>query len=180
MDEEQVIQATPPSQDGTSLEKKNDAINFQLDCLKIEISQIETVIGRLETYSQNSRNFSIALWIGGLTIMIGDSSLRPFLFLTSIIPILFWIIDARWIRFAKGPMIRAREIKNFINSSDLQATISAGRLHDFIVYDVMGEQYRGTEEYSRRTSFWHIIGYRTLYLHYGTMIILSLTLSIII
>jgi len=158
----------------------SDVLKYQLDCLKIEISQIESVIGRLETYSQNARNFSTALWVGGITIMAGQDSLQPYIFLISIIPLLFWFIDARWVRFTKGPIIRSREISKFINGPHLQASISSGRLEDFTVLDVMGKQYRGTEEYRKRTNLWHILGYRTLYLHYGTMVALSILISLVI
>lgn len=164
---------------GTSL-INNAALEYQLDILKLEMSEIENVIGRLETYSQNARTFSIAFWAGALALMAEHTSLQPYIYLTAVIPLLFWIVDARWVRFTKGPIIRSQEIHNFLNGPHLHAALESGRLKDFTVFDVMGKQYRNTEEYRRRTSIWHILSYRTLYLHYGAMVVLSVVVSAVL
>jgi hypothetical protein len=156
------------------------AIEYQLECLKTEIEAIGDVLQRLESYSQSARNFAVLLWVGTVTVMIAQPELRKFLLFTCTIPALFWYIDARWIQYTKGPMIRLREISSFLNSSRLEQSLQQSRLIDFMVLDIMGVQYKSTLEYRRRTSLFHISQYPTLLLFYGTLFVLSIGLGLAI
>jgi hypothetical protein len=159
---------------------QNEATKYRLECLKQEISQIDGVIGRLETYSQNARNFAAVLWIGSLTILSGQDSLKPFVFATAIIPVLFWIIDARWIHLAKGPITKYQAISEFVNSGQLETAILSGSIEGFQVLDVMGRQHHSDQSYQRRTKMWRVLTYRTLYLYYGLMISISIMIALVL
>ena len=159
---------------------QNEATKYRLECLKQEISQIDGVIGRLETYSQNARNFAAVLWIGSLTILSGQDSLKPFVLATAIVPILFWIIDARWIQLAKGPITRYQAISQFVNSEQLEAALLSGHIEGHQVLDVMGRQYHSDRSYRRRVNIWRVLTYRTLYLYYGLMIFISIMIALVL
>lgn len=78
---------------------KSDSIYFQL-ILK-ELDTIQNIIKNLDSLIQNSKNFALAFWGGGLYLIVQHLEVEKtpkgwLIILTAIIPILFWIMDFQW------------------------------------------------------------------------------------
>ena len=100
---------------------KSDSIYFQLT-LK-ELDTIQDIIKNLDSLIQNSKNFALAFWGGGLYLIVQylevDKSAKGWLIiLTAIIPILFWIMDFQWRKHILQCSIRMKNISKFLNSPD--------------------------------------------------------------
>ncbi len=98
---------------------KSDSIYFQL-ILK-ELDTIQDIIKNLDSLIQNSKNFAMAFWGGGLYLIVQhlqvDKTPKGWLIiLTAIIPILFWIMDFQWRKHILQCSIRMKNISKFINS----------------------------------------------------------------
>lgn len=98
---------------------KPDSIYFQL-ILK-ELDTIRDIIKNLDNLIQNSKNFALAFWGGGLYLIVQhlqvDTTPKGWLIiLTAIIPILFWIMDFQWRKHILQCSIRMKYISKFINS----------------------------------------------------------------
>lgn len=114
-----------------------------------------------------------------ITIIAGQSDLRKFIIITSIIPIVFWLVDTWWIYLYRGASFRFRKIKDFVNSNDLDLSYRQQRLVNFTVLDVSGKQYENTEEYKRFVSFGKIFFFKEMLFLYGGLIAFSLAIGII-
>ncbi len=100
---------------------KHDSIYFQL-ILK-ELDNIQDIIKNLDSLIQNSKNFAMVFWGGGLYLIVQhlqvDKNPKGYLIiLTAIIPILFWIMDFQWRKHILQCSIRMKNISKFINSPD--------------------------------------------------------------
>ncbi|MBU7583607.1 MAG: hypothetical protein KAF91_11965 [Nostoc sp. TH1S01] len=161
-------------------EFQKESFKYQLECLKLELDLVDRAIARLETITQNVKNFSVVVWVASITIFLGQSELRKYVAFTAILPILFWFIDAWWVHFHRGSYLRIKKIQEFLNSEDLTESFKQQKLINFKIIDVLGSQYRGTQEYEVYTSVSRIMKYRELFYLYTGLAISSIILEIIV
>lgn len=112
---------------------KSDSIFFQL-ILK-ELDTIQDIIKNLDSLIQNSKNFAMAFWGGGLYLIVQhlevDTAAKGWLIiLTAIIPILFWTMDFKWRKGILQCSIRMKNISKLLNSPDF-LKITHQELFDF-------------------------------------------------
>jgi len=121
---------------------KSDSIYFQL-ILK-ELDTIQDIIKNLDSLTQNSKNFALAFWGGGLYLIVQhlevDKNPKGWLIiLTALIPILFWIMDLKWRKHVLQCSIRMKNISKFLNSPHFLELINQDRLDNielkFPLYD---------------------------------------------
>ncbi|QIR40237.1 hypothetical protein HCG51_28360 [Tolypothrix sp. PCC 7910] len=141
-------------------EVEQQSFNYRLDCLKIEIDLVDRAISRLETITQNVKNFSVVVWVASITVFLGQAELRKFVIITAILPILFWFIDAWWVHHHRGAFLRMKKIKEFLNSEDLTASFKQQKLVNFSILDTFGEQYKGSRQYENYTNVQKIMLYK--------------------
>ncbi|OKH31311.1 hypothetical protein NIES2101_41645 [Calothrix sp. HK-06] len=106
-------QAINQPEEMSASEFQKESFKYQLDCLKLEIDLVDRAIARLETITQNVKNFSVAIWIASTSVFIGQNELRRYVAVTALLPLLFWFIDAWWMHFHRGAFLRMKKINNF-------------------------------------------------------------------
>ncbi|WP_414622775.1 hypothetical protein [Calothrix sp. CCY 0018] len=161
-------------------EFQEKSFQYQLDCLKLEIDLVDRSIARLETITQNVKNFSVVIWVASITIFLGQNELRKYVIVTALMPILFWFIDAWWMHFHRGAFLRMKKIKQFLNSDDLVKSFEQQSFVNFSVLDVQGEQYKGTQQYEIYTNVWRIMRYKELLFLYLGLAITSLIIEAVV
>jgi hypothetical protein len=149
-----------------------------MECLKIEINLVDNTISRIESITQSVKNFAIVAWAGTLTLIIGMSELRRYVVIVTVLPILFWLLDAWWVHRNRGAILRLKKIGEFINSEKLAESFKLQRLVDFTILDVVGNQYRDTKEYYAYAGFGKVMRYREFVLLYGGLVVISLVVGI--
>lgn len=56
------------------MQKGEDSLfDFQLDLIKTEISQIQEIIGRIDILTQQVKYWTILVWTGSISLIIGNS-----------------------------------------------------------------------------------------------------------
>ena len=109
-------------------EKSNgkEYFEFKLDVLKIELEQIHDIVGRIDTITQATKNWTVAIWSGGIALALSsnDVELKKFIILTAVVPFLFWFIDANFRRRQRKFLYRNGKISDFLNSENLKKEIS--------------------------------------------------------
>jgi len=163
--------------DVSSFQEKS--FNYQLECLKLEIDLVDREITRMETITQNVKNFSIVTWAGGITVFLGQDALRKYVIFTALLPLLFWFVDAWWIHLHAGVKLRLKKINEFINGENLSESFKQQRLVEFTVLDILGEQYRETKEYKLITNVLKIMEYKELRFLYGGLSTFSFVLGVL-
>jgi hypothetical protein len=157
---------------------KEEAFHYQLDLLKQELQSIDQAIARFDDQARATRGWAIAAWTGSVAVTLNSASLKPYLALTAIVPVLFWLVDARWNSLLRRFLFRERKIRDFLNSEKLVQSFGQARLVDFHVYDPAGKEDDKTPEYKDFVSFWRsMIKYGEVSIFYVGMIVLSITLA---
>jgi hypothetical protein len=163
--------------DVSSFQEKS--FNYQLECLKLEIDLVDREITRMETITQNVKNFSIVTWAAGITVFLGQDTLRKYIIFTAFLPLVFWFVDAWWIHLHIGAKLRLKKIKEFLNSEKLLESFKQQRLVEFTVLDILGRQYKGTKEYELITNVPKIMRYKELLFLYGGLSTFSFVLGVV-
>lgn len=74
MDEQQIKQVKPEEVELSEFQK--EAFKYQLECLKLELDLVDRAIARLETITQNVKNFSVVVWVASITVFLGQGELE--------------------------------------------------------------------------------------------------------
>lgn len=153
---------------------------YQLDILKLEIENIDKGIARMDEMRKAHMNWAIVTWAGGIGVLLGRPEYKGFLFLTAFIPLLFWIVGARWSLFQQAFIFRQNKISDFINSEEFSECFKKKCFSNFSVLDPVGREYVTTAEYKNKVNIWNSFKYRHILLLHLGMILISLIISLII
>jgi uncharacterized membrane protein len=129
------------------------AFRYQLKTLTLEIELINKTIARFDEHTRATRNWAIVTWAGSIAVCLGSKELRPYIIITVALPILFWLIDARWTALLRAFLYRQNKISEFLNDSRFCQSFERNQLVDFKLLDPRGRQYKGTAEYEQYVSF---------------------------
>ena len=135
------------------------SFEYQLDLLKAEIDIIDKAIARLDGITQTIKNWTIAIWIGVITLALSEPDLRQYILFTAVIPLPFWTLNAKWTYFLRGFIFRQDKIAQFLNGEHLVESFRQQKLIGIKVLDPRGAQYRKTEEYRKTVNFWRSFKY---------------------
>ncbi len=160
---------------------QNDAFNYQLEILKIELQNISDIISRINDVTYKIKNWAIVLWAGSIALILGKSgTLNDYLVLTSILPIIFWFVDA-WLRKAERSFIfRNIKISEFLNSEDFYNSFKEKKMKNFMLIDYRAKYYEDTDEYKQFTTIKSTFFFKELSILYFSMFSLSILLSLVI
>src|SRR5271165_7184445 len=161
-----------------SFDPESQAINYQLDFLKLEHQSINELIKRIDEITQTIKNWTVLIWAGSLSLALGQAKFRPFIFLTAILPIPFWFVDGWWRRIQRSCIFRSHKISAFLNGPNLAESVLQRKLVDFKVLDVRGVQYKNDDDFKAFISVRHTLFYKEVGGFYGALILLSLLLGI--
>ena len=124
-------------------EETTHLLNFQLDMLKTEIGHIQEIIARIDKSTQEVKNWAIIIWAGSISILISNANndFKKIIFLTAIVPFLFWFVDAQYRRRQRTFIFRNKKISDYINSEDFASSFKQKKLVNFTLLDLAGKQY---------------------------------------
>ncbi|MCP4109827.1 MAG: DUF2270 domain-containing protein [Desulfobacteraceae bacterium] len=159
------------------MSEKSNLIDHQIELLKLEMQFIDNTIGRIDNIAQGTKNWSIITWAGSIAIVIGKPELRPYIFLTGLLPLLFWYIDASWRRIQRRSAYRSNKITDYLNSESFIKSFDEKKLTDFIIYDPVGRQYSDSDEYKNYISMTRTLKFREVKLFYLSQFLVSLILE---
>lgn len=158
---------------------KSDSFEFKLKILEKELESINEIIERHDKFTQTTKNWAIVLWIGVLSLILKDNKqLSHFIFLTPVIPLIFWIVDATWRRLQNRSIYRSQKISEYLNSDDLEKAFSEKDFGEFVIWDVTGNQYNNEDDYKRFCSLWRSLRFGSVMRFYIAMIFLSLLIGV--
>ena len=159
-------------------EKDNKkCLEFQLELLKGEIQTINEIVGRIDTITQATKNWSIVTWVGSIGFLLGNEDTKPFIAATAILPLTFWIIDATWRRLQERSIYRARKISEFVNGNGLLTSFKKQKIETFTVLDPIGYSHKCEDEYRTSVAMKRTLFFREVWLIYCTLAFVSLILG---
>ncbi|MBN1815147.1 MAG: hypothetical protein JXA14_25160 [Anaerolineae bacterium] len=106
---------------------EEEAFNYQLETLKIELDLINQAFDRIDHMTQAIKNWSVVVWGGSIAVLLGVPELRQFVVLTGLVVLPFWISEGRWRSYIKRFINRQNKISDFLNSEDFIQSFKAKR-----------------------------------------------------
>ncbi|RJP46135.1 MAG: hypothetical protein C4583_19375 [Anaerolineaceae bacterium] len=159
---------------------KEHAFEYQLRMLEKEIDNIEHGIARFDDHTRAIRNWTVLTWTGAVAAIISQvPQYHQYIGITAIIPLLFWLVDARWTFLLRAFVYRQDKIAEFLNGPNLITSFQRQELVNFKVMDARAKQHRNESEFKRRVNYRRaFFGYRELIFFYGSLILVSLALEL--
>src|ERR1700730_16809976 len=137
----------PTALDAGENDPQARAFAYQLEFLKLEFGSINEIIKRIDEMTQRNKDWAVLIWTGSISLAISQPSLRRYVWLTAVLPLLFWFLDAWWRRIQRSCIFRIQKISEFLNGPDLVLSFQQQRLVDFHLLDPRSRRYRETEEF---------------------------------
>ena len=97
---------------------EEEAFNYQLEILKLELDLIDNAVDRINHMVQAIKNWSVVVWGGSIAVLLGVPELRQFVFLTGLVVLPFWISEGRWRSYVWRFIRRQNRISDFLNSAE--------------------------------------------------------------
>jgi hypothetical protein len=116
------------------------ALEYQLDMVKLEIETINTSIRQMDEISKSIKEWAIGLWTAAVGGALAVPRLTPFVGLTAVLPLLFWLVDTWHRRIQRKFIWRGIAIGDFLNDGRLSQSIESGTLIGFDVFDPPGRR----------------------------------------
>ncbi len=158
--------------------QQTQSFNYQLEFLKLEFDSINEIIKRMDEMTQRNKDWAVLIWAGSISLAISQAPLRRYILLTSVLPLLFWFIDAAWRRLQRTCIFRVQKIAEFLNGPNLVESFRQQKLVDFHLLDPRGLRYRDTEEYKAFSAIRRTMRFKEVGVFYLGLCILSLGLGL--
>lgn len=178
--------------------------NYHYQLLLKEIDLIDTTIRNLDDIIYKTKNFAIVFWGGSLYLIVqylkAFQAANTMIFLTVLIPLIFWAMHYRWQKHLSMCAARERMISYFINGPSFEKWLAGDRSVRFPLYDVPGWIYTRqvarearvkwqelgvdvAEEYlldEGELRFWKILFYKDAKWYYTIMILVSILFGVMV
>jgi hypothetical protein len=99
--------------------------NTQFELLKMELELVNSAIRQLDDITKSIKNWSIVTWTASIGLAVSQQQLHAFVWLTAIVPFLFWFADSSFRRIHRSFIVRLRDIAEYVNSEPLAASAEA-------------------------------------------------------
>jgi hypothetical protein len=113
-------------------------------------------------------------WTASVGVSLASNELKKFIWLTAVIPILFWILDASYRRVQRTFIGRNRKIREFINSDDFK---NAATLEEPFDFNLLEMRIKSDDWKDKMLG---VMIFRTVWVLYGGLSFLSIIVWIVI
>ena len=111
--------------------QERHVFDIQVEILKAELTHIDGAIRQHDDITKNVKNWAIVTWTASIGLALKDQDLHPFVWLTAIVPMVFWIVDGSFRRIQRSFISRLQQISHFVNSPQFRVAAETGARMDF-------------------------------------------------
>jgi len=91
-------------------------LDIQLEMLNAELNHIGGAIRQHDEITKSVKNWAVVTWTASIGLALKEPDLHRFLWITAIVPLVFWVVDGSFRRIQRSFIGRVREISNFVKS----------------------------------------------------------------
>lgn len=165
-------------------ERANTTKTFdaQLELLKMELDLVNKAIGQQDEITKSIKNWSIVTWTASIGLAVSQPQLHPFLWLTAVIPFLFWFVDASFRRIQRSFIIRVKDIADHVNSDSFRNSAETGAPIDFPLLEMRSRKKYPISDWNnwRKTHLFGVMTFRSVSFLYGGLIIVSVVMWLVL
>ena len=159
--------------------KEASVLEHQLEFLKLEIETINSSIRQMDDITKSVKEWTIGLWTAAVGGALVTENLSPYVALTALIPLLFWLVDTWHRRIQRKFIWRNIQISKFLNSDDLVKSFENDRLTGFPLFDPKARLSKNDGEYTKFVSWRQVMLFRSLSILYLGLAVISLILGVL-
>jgi hypothetical protein len=154
------------------------ALQYQLEMLKVEVEVVNATIRQMDEISKSLKEWAITVWAGSLGGALATPNLTRYVWATTAIPLLFWLVDSYHHVVQRKFIWRSLRIMDFLNGEALERSFAQGRIVDFVVMDVGNRRDRDNPEMQGFTAWSRVLMFRTQSLLYLGLAFVSVAVAI--
>jgi hypothetical protein len=106
-------------------------VDFQWELLKAELTHIGGTIRQHDEITKSVKNWAVVTWTASIGLSLKDPHLHRFVWITAIVPLVFWIVDGSYRRIQRSFIRRITDISNYVNSSAFRVEAAEGSPLEF-------------------------------------------------
>jgi hypothetical protein len=125
----------------------------QMELLKLQLTLIDNAIRQLDEITKSVKNWAIVAWTGSVGIALATPELRPYLGLSGILPLLFWVVDGSYRRVQRTFIVRVSQISEYINGAEFKRCAATETAMDFALLEMRVKKGPRTRLDCRRSSY---------------------------
>lgn len=106
-------------------------VDIQLEMLNAELSHIGGAIRQHDEITKSIKNWAVVTWTASVGLSLKESDLHAFIWMTAIVPLVFWVVDGSFRRIQRTFIGRVREISDYVNSPVFRTAAAEGAPLEF-------------------------------------------------
>ena len=106
-------------------------VDIQLEFLNAELTHIDGAIRQHDEIAKSVKNWAVVTWTASIGFALKEHDLHRFLWMTAVVPLVFWIVDGSFRRIQRSFIARIREISEYVNSPGFRVAAEKGAPFDF-------------------------------------------------
>ena len=106
-------------------------VDIQLEMLNVELDHISGTIRQHDEITKSIKNWAVVTWTASVGLSLKETNLHTFIWMTAIVPIVFWIVDGSFRRIQRSFISRIQEISDYVNSSNFRMAFEQGTPLEF-------------------------------------------------
>ena len=152
---------------------------YQMEILRVELDQINSSIRQMDDITKSIKDWAIVTWTLSLGTTLATTTLNPYIGFTAIIPVVFWLTDARYRQIQRRFIYRIRQISDFLNDKKLKQSFDEQQLIGFQVLDPMATKSRGHPDYESYVCLFRTLRFGSVLWLYICLILISIVAHLV-
>jgi hypothetical protein len=116
---------------GATMSDPRRLLDIQLEMLNAELKHVDAAIRQHDEITKSIKNWAVLTWAGSIGLALQQADLRPSVWMTAVVPLMFWIVDGSFRKIQRSFIGRIREISDYVNSARFRAAVEAGSALEF-------------------------------------------------
>ena len=100
--------------------------DVQMDFLASELKSIDGAIRQHDEITKTTKNWAVVTWTASIGVALKEPALQPYIWITGVVPLVFWLVDASFRRIQRSFIVRIEQIADYINSQSFREAASTG------------------------------------------------------
>ena len=100
--------------------------DIHLELLNNELKSIDGAIRQQDEITKSVKNWAVVTWAASIGVALKEPELHAFVWLTAIVPLVFWLVDGSFRRIQRSFIARVEEISTYFNSESFQSAATTG------------------------------------------------------
>jgi hypothetical protein len=164
------------AKDALPLHENRQLFEKQYELLKHELDLVSNAIRQQDEITKSVKNWAIVTWTASIGLSVSQTQLHTYLWLTAVIPFLFWLVDGTFRRIQRTFIVRFSDIAEYLNGQSFAQSAQSGSALDFPLMQMRSRKKytNGDWRHWRKNSLVGVMMFKSVGFLYIGLILVSL------